>query len=111
MIRLRLFDGMDHVAGAGCLRWSRRSNRSASGWMAGAFCSLTAVFVLTSVPPAEPQEKRLEIGVLALGPRNVPDWRCGQLERRPEPGERRREAMPWIGGAWCRGAVALEGGA
>jgi putative tryptophan/tyrosine transport system substrate-binding protein len=43
---------------------------------------------------AQAQEKTLEIGVLALGPRSVPAWRCGQEV--PQPGEQgsRHETMP-----------------
>ncbi len=41
------------------------------------------------------QEKRIEIGVLALGPRPVPTWHCGPRDYQLASAERPREAMPF----------------
>jgi putative ABC transport system substrate-binding protein len=51
--------------------------------------------LLASPQPAEPQEKPLQIGVLALGPRNMPVWHCTDANRRQAVVERRRETMPY----------------
>jgi putative ABC transport system substrate-binding protein len=52
--------------------------------------------LLIAIPaPGTAQEKRIEIGVLALGPRPVPVWQCGPREYRLASVERPREAMPF----------------
>jgi putative ABC transport system substrate-binding protein len=54
-----------------------------------------AALLLTFPLPARAQEKPLEIGVLALGPRNLPVWQCGQGTPRLAAAEPRRETMPF----------------
>jgi putative ABC transport system substrate-binding protein len=56
--------------------------------------SIIAALLLTATIPAVAQEKPLVIGVLALGPRNVPAWHCG-TDYRLASAERRREATPF----------------
>jgi putative ABC transport system substrate-binding protein len=52
--------------------------------------------LLIAIPtPGTAQEKRLEIGVLALGPRPVPAWHCGPRDYQLASAERSREAMPF----------------
>jgi putative ABC transport system substrate-binding protein len=51
--------------------------------------------LLASLQPAEPQERPLQIGVLALGPRNMPVWHCTDANPRQAVVERRRETMPY----------------
>jgi putative tryptophan/tyrosine transport system substrate-binding protein len=52
--------------------------------------------LLTSIPAAGAgEEKRIEIGVLALGPRPVPIWHCGARDYQLSSVERPREAMPF----------------
>jgi putative ABC transport system substrate-binding protein len=41
------------------------------------------------------QERPIQIGVLALGPRNVPAWHCGTSDNQLASAERRRETMPF----------------
>ena len=60
----------------------------------GLACALTAAALLTFSPPAQAQ-KPLEIGVLALGPRNMPAWRCGPGAPRLASEEARRETKPF----------------
>jgi len=54
-------------------------------------CFIITALLLTS--PLRAQEKPLEIGVLALGPRNIPHWQCGEPRQTGE--ERPRETMPF----------------
>src|SRR5262249_4090853 len=53
--------------------------------------SLTLLAVAALAAAALAQEKPLEIGVLALGPRPVPEWRCGPESYRLASAERRTE--------------------
>lgn len=79
---------------------SKKSVRGAVACHSRAITRVTACFAsllvadLCLVTPVRAQEKTLEIGVLALGPRSVPAWRCGQEV--PQPGEQgpRRETVP-----------------
>jgi hypothetical protein len=59
--------------------------------------SIIAVLLLASPMPVAAQEKPIEIGVLALGPRTVPAWNCGPAGFRLASAERRRETMPFYG--------------
>src|SRR5262245_9065115 len=54
-----------------------------------------AALLLGSLQLALTQEKPLQIGVLALGPRNMPVWRCAGAEPEQTAAERRRETMPY----------------
>jgi putative ABC transport system substrate-binding protein len=52
--------------------------------------------LLAAIPTAgAAEEKRLEIGVLALGPRPVPVWQCGPRDYQLASVERPHEAMPF----------------
>jgi len=55
---------------------------------------VVAAVLLASLQLAQTQEKPLQIGVLALGPRNIPAWRCTGTGGGPTATERRRESMP-----------------
>jgi putative tryptophan/tyrosine transport system substrate-binding protein len=75
-------------------RWpcGGRQNRHSLGrttlWIAAAW--------LVAAPlVSQAQEKPLQIGVLALGPRYEPIWRCGQTDHRPGSEEPRHETMPF----------------
>src|SRR5580704_1612180 len=46
-------------------------------WLLSSVCLFVAGLLLNHPMPAAAQEKRIEIGVLALGPRPVPAWHCG----------------------------------
>lgn len=46
------------------------------------------------IAPAPAQERPLEIGVLALGPRAVPAWQCGPAASPPGGSGGRRDTMP-----------------
>ena len=50
---------------------------SAADWLRGTAFSIVSVSALAAAIPALAQEKPIEIGVLALGPRPVPQWHCG----------------------------------
>jgi putative tryptophan/tyrosine transport system substrate-binding protein len=58
----------------------------------GTIYALAVASLLVCSAPAHAQ-KPLEIGVLALGPRNMPAWRCGPGT--PSPAEARRETRPF----------------
>jgi len=58
------------------------------------FFLLIAVLLVVSQRPAKADDKPIEIGVLALGPRIVPVWRCGPGDQPPAPAESRHETMP-----------------
>src|SRR5262245_4671394 len=85
---------MKRFGGSGIRNFS--GNRPRSRWdlvLGGTLCVLIAAWLLNSPLRALAQEKPLQIGVLALGPRSVPHWQCG--DARQNPGERRRETMPF----------------
>jgi putative ABC transport system substrate-binding protein len=56
---------------------------------------VVAGLLLANPTPAAAEEKRLEIGVLALGPRPVPVWHCGPQSFQLASAERPRETMPF----------------
>jgi putative ABC transport system substrate-binding protein len=57
---------------------------------------LTAVLlVVAGAPGALAQVKPLEIGVLALGPRNIPVWSCGPGGPQQAAAEPQRETVPF----------------
>jgi putative ABC transport system substrate-binding protein len=57
--------------------------------------SIIAGLLLAYPTLAAAQEKRIEIGVLALGPRPVPAWHCGPAGYRLASTERPTETMPF----------------
>src|SRR5580692_7400317 len=83
------FDAVDGI-GRSCGR-----PRTDRGWLRGTMFSIIAGMLLTHPVPAGGQEKRIEIGVLALGPRPVPAWHCGREDYRLASAERPRETMPF----------------
>jgi putative ABC transport system substrate-binding protein len=92
MIRARAaqtFDAVDAIGGA-CTR-----PRMEPRWLRGTVCLIIASLLLTLPTPATAQEKRIEIGVLALGPRPVPAWHCGPRAYQLASAERPRETMPF----------------
>ena len=73
--------------GHGCIR-RRPGNR--------AFLALTTAALLTAgLSPLPAADKPIEIGVLALGPRYVPAWRCGETDYRPGSANLRQETSPY----------------
>jgi len=54
-----------------------------------------AALLLGSLQLAQTQEKPLQIGVLAFGPRSIPAWRCTGAPPGPMKTERQRESMPY----------------
>jgi ABC-type uncharacterized transport system substrate-binding protein len=61
----------------------------------GTVCLVVAGLLLVNPTPAAAEERRLEIGVLALGPRPVPVWHCGPQSFQLASAERPRETMPF----------------
>ena len=57
--------------------------------------AMLAAFLLTAPVSAAAQQKPIEIGALALGPRFVPTWRCTPAQYGPASAERRQETMPF----------------
>jgi putative ABC transport system substrate-binding protein len=92
MIETRLaqtFDAVDAIGG------SCRRPRIGPQWRCGTVCLMVAGVLLAHPSPAAAQEKRIEIGVLALGPRPVPVWHCGPQSFQLASAERPRETMPF----------------
>jgi hypothetical protein len=56
---------------------------------------MLAAFLLMAPVSAAAQQKPIEIGALALGPRSVPTWRCTPAQYGPASAERRQETMPF----------------
>jgi putative ABC transport system substrate-binding protein len=83
------FDAVDRI-GRSCGRY-----RIDRGWLRGTMFSIIAAHLLTHPMLAAAQEKRIEIGVLALGPRPVPSWHCGPADYRLASAERAHETMPF----------------
>ena len=81
------------LLGGAELSWSRPQN--SWGWLRTTINSfIIALLMLAFALPAEAQKKPLEIGVLALGPRYVPAWRCGEADHRSGSAEPSHETMP-----------------
>src|SRR5580704_1095175 len=54
-----------------------------------------ALLVFVGPRPGDADEKPLKIGVLALGPRYIPAWHCGQTDYRPGSDELKQETEPY----------------
>jgi putative ABC transport system substrate-binding protein len=92
MIPAKAAETFEGVDGIGRSRGGPRIDR---GWLR---CTLylTIVGLLITIPTlGTAQEKRIEIGVLALGPRTAPVWHCGPPDYRLASAERPRETMPF----------------
>jgi putative ABC transport system substrate-binding protein len=83
------FDAVDGI-GRSCGRY-----RIDRGWLRGTMFSIIAALLLTHPMLAAAEEKRIEIGVLALGPRAVPAWHCGPADYQLASAERAHETMPF----------------
>ena len=90
---MKAIDDTDGSGGRMRVPFSRAS-RNNRGRNCGAICAVVAVSLLVCPLPAQAQ-KPLEIGVLALGPRNMPAWRCGPGAPRLASEESRRETKPF----------------
>jgi putative ABC transport system substrate-binding protein len=84
------FDAIPGAFGAFCRRPRPRPH-----WRRGSVCLILAGLVLAHSTPTAGQEKPLDIGVLALGPRPVPVWHCGPQSFQLASAERPRETMPF----------------
>jgi len=78
--------------------------RNGDGRLRSTICSAVLILLLISAIAAsfpssrlsaQTREKPLEIGVLAMGPRNMPVWRCGQDDHPREAAEPRHETVPF----------------
>ena len=54
-----------------------------------------ALLVFVGPRPSDAEEKPLKIGVLALGPRYIPAWHCGQTDYQPGSDELKQETEPY----------------
>jgi putative ABC transport system substrate-binding protein len=88
---------MDGVQSETTVSFYRANRPWVFGWrqLRSAACSTLALLSLAVATPAVAQEKPIEIGVLALGPRPVPQWRCGPESYRLAATERRNETKPF----------------
>ena len=56
---------------------------------------LVVALLIVCWTQVEAQERPIQIGVLAIGPRYIPAWRCGQADYRPGSEERKDDTMPF----------------
>jgi putative tryptophan/tyrosine transport system substrate-binding protein len=89
MIRAQAVQAFDAIHGP------FRRARPRLHWRRGTVCLILAGLALAHPTPAAGQEKPLDIGVLALGPRPVPVWHCGPQSFQLASAERPRETMPF----------------
>jgi len=54
----------------------------------------TVMLMFVSAYPGNAQEKPLKIGVLALGPRYIPAWHCGESDYRPGSDQPKQDTDP-----------------
>ena len=54
-----------------------------------------ALLVFVGPRPSDAEEKPLKIGVLALGPRYIPAWHCGQTDYQPGSDKLKQETEPY----------------
>src|SRR4051812_26776932 len=59
-----------------------------------AACLIVAMLGIAAPVVAQENAKPLQIGVLALGPRNIPAWRCASDGPHQGPAEPQRETIP-----------------
>jgi putative ABC transport system substrate-binding protein len=71
------------------------SRSSARTFASGVIGSAVAALLLALAPAAEAQDKPLEIGVLALGPRKLPVWQCGTGAPQLAAAQPHHETMPF----------------
>jgi len=69
--------------------------RRRRAWMRAPITLIVAALLLAAPVAADAQRKTIEIGVLALGPRKVPVWHCGQADHRPGAAEPRHDTKPF----------------
>ena len=71
------------------------TGRPQSNWVVVQASLISAVLLMFVGPhPSHAQEKPLKIGVLALGPRYIPAWHCGQADYRPGSDEFKQDTEP-----------------
>jgi putative ABC transport system substrate-binding protein len=54
-----------------------------------------ASLLLAATWTVNAEEKPLRIGVLAIGPRYIPDWRCGDSDYQPTLSQRQQDTKPY----------------
>jgi putative ABC transport system substrate-binding protein len=59
-----------------------------------AIASLIAGLLIAGIAAADAQEKPIQIGVLALGPRYMPEWTCGQASYQVAAVQPRKDTTP-----------------
>ena len=72
-----------------------RQLRSHLAWLPATITSIVALLLLSGQFSVNAQDKPLRIGVLALGPRYVPAWHCGQAGHRPDSDEPKQDSTPY----------------
>jgi putative ABC transport system substrate-binding protein len=70
------------------------SARCLGAWVQAGMVS-AALLVFVGPRPSDAEEKPLKIGVLALGPRYIPAWHCGQTDYQPGSDELKQETEPY----------------
>ena len=80
---------------AGAVAKTIRQLRSHLPWLRGTITFIVALLLLSGQFSVNAQDKPLRIGVLALGPRYVPAWHCGQADYRPGSDEPKQDSTPY----------------
>ena len=83
------------VENADALAKTIRQLRSHLAWLPATITSIVALLLLSGQFSVNAQDKPLRIGVLALGPRYVPAWHCGQADHRPGSDEPKQDTTPY----------------
>jgi putative ABC transport system substrate-binding protein len=72
-----------------------RRPRSHLAWWRVTITSIVALLLLASRFAVYAADRPIRIGVLALGPRYVPVWHCGQADYRPGSDELKQDTAPY----------------
>jgi len=72
-----------------------RRPRSHLAWSRATITSIVALLLLASRFAVYAADRPIRIGVLALGPRYVPVWHCGQADYRPGSDELKQDTAPY----------------
>ena len=89
---VEIIETMKEAGDSPCVFAARRPQNN---WIRVHACIVSAVLLMfVGSFPSNAQEKPLKIGVLALGPRYIPAWHCGQTDYRPGSDQPKQDTEP-----------------
>ena len=89
---VEIIETMKEAGDSTCVFAARRPQNN---WIRVHACIVSAVLLMfVGSFPSNAQEKPLKIGVLALGPRYVPAWHCGQTDYQPGSDQPKQDTEP-----------------